>query len=190
MRLPLLLDVDGVINVSPRPGRRLPFNVDVHEDVVADDGHAYTLRIRPEVRDWLAMLAERFEIVWCTTWSAAANRRISPLVGLPGDLDVVPLGSGWPLPPISVKALSARRWAANRGATSLAWIDDEASRAAADALTATWRPYGSQAWQEERDILNTAPPMPGPFKVIRTDEDRGLTLRHVRDLLAWADEQS
>lgn len=180
----LLLDVDGVLNVFPRsellalllgrdPDTEPTGRVEVHQ-VAAEDGTVYTLRIRPEYGGWLRTLAVAYELVWATTWGATANTRISPLLGIPDDLEVVPMPDAWTtrhevlLEGVSRKVPWIREWATARGIETLAWVDDEIDVGDGWALTAG------------RSPVRAALPLPA-------DPFRGLTSRHVDVLTAWAD---
>jgi hypothetical protein len=181
---PLLLDVDGVLNVFPRSGLlamllgREPEpgaapNLEEHR-AAAEDGTVYTLRIRPEYGGWLRSLAETYELVWSTTWGPTANERISPLLGLPGDLDVVPMPGVWmphhePVEPsVSRKAPWIREWAELHGVERLAWLDDEIEDGDPRALTAAGTPVVAAL-------------------TLPVDPFEGLARRHLEALAAWAD---
>ncbi|TIC82194.1 hypothetical protein E8D34_17060 [Nocardioides sp. GY 10113] len=192
-RIPLLVDVDGVLNVLlPRGagGQVDTRRLDVHEGVLGPDGRAFTLRFDPRLPTWLDRLSERFELVWSTTWSNA-NEAISPLVGLPGDLDQVrlPRGDDWigVAPYLCRKTVFVRRWAAERGVARLAWIDDEIVDADRAALTATWpRQDRAPMWME--GYVNT--PALDDATVVTTDPLVGLTEEQVDTLMAWAESRS
>ena len=82
----LLLDVDGPLNPWAAKPTQRPAGYSTHR---------YT---RPGAQRWdkplrvwlhpghgpmLLTLADRFELVWCTTWGAEANTWIGPRIGLP-----------------------------------------------------------------------------------------------------------
>ncbi|MFE9426855.1 HAD domain-containing protein [Kitasatospora sp. NPDC006697] len=79
MRPLLYLDVDGVLNpVQPVPV----------DDFAAHELAGYRVWLSARHGEWLAELAEVYEICWATTWQDEANRLIAPLLGL-GPLPVV-----------------------------------------------------------------------------------------------------
>jgi hypothetical protein len=104
----LLLDVDGVIIPfgGPAPSFVYPMS----------SGY---VRHRPELPDWLAGLAVRFDLAWATAWEHEANEVIAPVLGLPSlpvlvfDDDVEP-GFDYKLPAIT-------RFVRDR---PCAWLDD------------------------------------------------------------------
>lgn len=150
----LLVDVDGVLN--PFAVRRgvLPRGFTEHAIL------GYRVLLARHHGDWLNGLADRFELVWATTWEDDANTLIAPLVGLPTDLPVIafpnPQATGtWKLPAV----------AAYVGDRPAAWIDDD---------------LGSDAvrWRD----LRTAPTL-----LLRCDPAVGLVRRHIKALERFAD---
>jgi hypothetical protein len=102
----LLLDVDGVIHVlGPEP---------------AEGTLNSELLVSVRTPALIQRLAERFELVWATSWEDEANDVVAPLLGIPplpvvrfdGD---VPLGVSYKLPPI-------QKYVGDR---PFAWIDDD-----------------------------------------------------------------
>jgi hypothetical protein len=143
----LLLDVDGVLLVGP--------SVD-DLDVDADREP----RIPPEAPEWLADLAEEFELCWATTWEEMANAVLAPRLGLP------------PLPAVhfdldtrarTVKLPSVIAFAGER---PLAWIDDDLHE---DAFT----------WAAGRRA---------PTLLVPCTTAEGMARRHVDRMLAFAAE--
>ncbi|WP_367324038.1 hypothetical protein [Streptomyces sp. HUAS ZL42] len=136
MSRPLLfLDVDGPLNpYAAKPERR--------------PGGYTTLRValqpgRP-LRVWLnpshgrALLDLPYDLCWATTWMAAANRWIAPVVGLP-ELPYVDFGEGlFAVRPDGVhwKTEAIVTYAEGR---PFAWVDDEQSPAD-DAYVAARHP--------------------------------------------------
>jgi hypothetical protein len=122
MTKPLLfLDVDGVLNpVCPHP--------DADFDTHTIFGYAVLLSARHG--DWLRQLADRYELVWATTWEDNANEHIGPALGLP-PLPVVHFNGYRPQPgdprvPL-MELFSARKWAPilrYAQGRPFAWIDD------------------------------------------------------------------
>ncbi|MGW1279763.1 hypothetical protein ACWD4V_22825 [Streptomyces tsukubensis] len=121
----LLIDVDGPLNPYGAKPERRPAGYTTH-------------RMRPEgwrekkpLRVWLnpghggelLLLADRFELVWATTWKGEANRWLAPPLGLPElpyiDWPVMhgrsPRGTFW-------KTRYVLDYAAGR---PFAWVDDE-----------------------------------------------------------------
>jgi len=185
----LLLDVDGVVNVyCGRDDVRPAFEVEVHS-VVSHLGGAFTLWLRPELRDWFATLSERFTIVWATDWRNA-NEAISPLLGLSGDLDAVPFPDEWLDVPFWFcrKTPHVRRWASTAGVRRFAWIDDTLNEADAETLAWDTDPKwatSSRAWQLE--LAGTRPILPGDALLLSTDPAVGITEQDVERLLAFSE---
>ena len=177
----LLIDVDGVLNLD----RDATDGWESH-DVRGprDDGRVYRLTVNPLHGEWLLELAAVFSLTWCSTWGRVANARISPLLHLPDDLDVVPLpatgSSGIDLG-MSPKTPWVRRWASTNHISTLAWLDDDVDeRVDQAALT-------REISHDERSVLaGTAPVMNA--LVVKVRESEGLTRRHVDRLLSWTVE--
>lgn len=106
----LLVDVDGVLQPV---GRSVPPGyerfTDDQSDVVLCREHGV----------WLGKLAEKFDLVWATTWGATANHAIGARLGLP-DLPHIELAN---LPRTGTRKLAAV--AQYVGDRATAWIDDE-----------------------------------------------------------------
>jgi hypothetical protein len=143
-KIPLLMDVDGCINVLGAGAREiLPPSLGGRglepHDAVAENGFPYRLHIDPACREWLRDLANEFELVWATTWRNA-NEVISPLLGLPTDLRQVWFPREWFDVPWDLcrKTPFVRRWAAENGVTELAWFDDEITDSDEFALERDW----------------------------------------------------
>ncbi|MGC3995177.1 MAG: HAD domain-containing protein [Propionicimonas sp.] len=181
----LLLDVDGVINSYPGPGNGARSGVEVYRPR-DEDGVEWTVWVEPEVRGWLAELADTFGIVWCTTWRNA-NEAISPLVGLPTDLPQILLpvrGRGEPFW-FCWKTPQVRRWAAGTRVTRFAWIDDEVSDADVDALSEPWLAGRLPGKRWEWTIQHTPAIRRDDLMLVRTRPQVGMTERQVGDLLEW-----
>ncbi|WP_427923200.1 hypothetical protein [Streptomyces sp. cg40] len=127
----LFLDVDGPLNPYAAQKERRP------------EGYT-TIRaaVRPgrPLRVWLnpahgpALLALGYDLCWATTWMAAANRWIAPVVGLP-DLPYVDFGDAlFAERPDGVhwKTESIVAYAEGR---PFAWVDDEQSTLDGDFVT-------------------------------------------------------
>lgn len=155
----LFLDIDGVLNpLSPDPEQFTQHPVD-----------AFTVNISAEHGTWLKELADRFELVWATTWEHHANEHIGPLLGLP-ELPVVEFSTyrrqpGDPRFRI-IQLLDARKWAPilrHADGRPFAWIDDVIPMR----------------------IKRQALPYRG-IKLIHVNPHDGLTRHHVDKLLAWS----
>lgn len=83
----VFLDVDGVINDL----NWYPKDDDTR--TVHNTELGYLVTIARETRELVAALHKVADIYWLTTWREAANRDISPLVGLPSDLPVITDGT-------------------------------------------------------------------------------------------------
>jgi hypothetical protein len=88
----LLLDVDGPLNpYAEKPHRRPEGYSTYRMDPVDQHGIKWTTTYRKPLRVWLKpshgpdllTLADRFTLVWATTWGPEANRLIGPELGLP-----------------------------------------------------------------------------------------------------------
>jgi hypothetical protein len=175
-RVPLLLDVDGVINVF---GAGVPEILDrglAACDATAHDGRTYRLHVAPETPGLIVELAESFEIVWCTTWRNA-NDVIAPLLGLPGDLRQVRFPTQWHDVAFGLcrKTPLVLDWAQEHGVRRLAWLDDEISEFDSDAVR--------NGLQSSRGSLTTKPL--DDVLLVPCDPGIGLTRDHVDRLRAW-----
>jgi hypothetical protein len=149
----LLLDVDGVLNpFAVRPGI-------VPSGFVEHTILGYRVLLARRHGDWLTSLADRFELVWATTWEEDANELISPLVGLPMNLPVIAFPA--PQAPGTWKLPAVAAFVADRPA---AWIDDDLG---SDA----------QEWASLR---------PAPTLLLRADPSLGLVRRHIDALERFA----
>lgn len=182
MDVPVLLDVDGVINVLPRydlTDRALgrlrsgdvvwPTGVDEHV-VTNVVGAEVTVRISHDTPALVARLAALGPIVWCSGWGQVASDVIAPLVGLPPGLPCVPLPDrfhgdgpqGFPL-----RAPFVRLWASDHGIKRLLWLDDNiygAERYLAAAVRAPGQVLDAEActgaWRDDwRAIAAHTPPL-------------------------------
>ena len=157
----LFVDVDGVISLfgfepSTRPAGRF--------EIV--DGIAHFLSAT--AGEHLRLLADRFELVWCTGWEEKANEYLPHALGLPRPLPHLTfersVGGGrvsrahWKLDAIEAYA----------GARPLAWIDDAHGEAC-------------EAWAAARGQAGAA------TLLVTTAPSAGMTDREVHRLASWAD---
>lgn len=154
----LYLDVDGVLNpASPSGG-----------DFAEHSFGALTVRLSPRHGAWLRELADRYELVWATTWEDHANEHLAPLLGLP-ELPVVRFSAyerrrGDPRFRI-VELFEMSKWAPilrHADGRPFAWLDD--------VIPTRIR---RQAWPYRKILLVPVAP------------EEGLTRHHVDRLLAW-----
>jgi len=129
----LLMDVDGPLNPFRArwfPDQARDHGYDLHS-LTTQGNETFTVALHSGHGSELTDLARGYELVWATTWGEDANRLVSPILGLPTDLAVVPM-------PGRAKVSSARRawksdliveWCAGR---QFAWFDDEINRATRD----------------------------------------------------------
>lgn len=148
----LLLDVDGVLN--PYVAAFCPAGYTEHALFPGEE----PVRLCRRHGEWIAELADSFEVVWASAWGSEANRLLGPLLGLPG-LAFVKFP---PLPfPAALKVPAVSRHLGDRPA---AWLDD--------MLTAEAR-----VWAATRHI---------PTLLVDVDPVVGLTRQHVDLVLEWA----
>ena len=151
----LLVDVDGVVSLFGFPSDERPAG-----RWLLVDGLPHFLS--SAAAEHLLLLAEDFELAWCTGWEEKANEVLPGALGLPGPLPYLSFdrnpgrGHGhWKLAAIDAHAGPDR---------PLAWIDD-----AHDAACETW-----------------ASARPGPTLLVGTEPHEGLVERHAATLRAWA----
>lgn len=180
-RLPLLVDVDGVINVSPSHGEASDDGLVAHT-VQAVNGISYRLLIHPGVGELLLSLTDIYELAWCTTWKNA-NQCISPLLGLPQDLRCVPMPTSLretaASTTCSAKVPYIRRWATDHGVESLAWIDD-------DIQVMDTRVLMTDFSRQRRHPMASAPALLDAL-ALKIPPERGLGADHIQRLREWAD---
>ena len=115
----LLIDVDGVLNPL-----MVADDFELHElRPIGWTGPPLTVQLTPRHGEWITALTDVFDLVWATTWEQSANLLISPIVGLPTDLPVIPfveprLRHDWE---VSFKSPSVARWVEGH---SFVWLDD------------------------------------------------------------------
>lgn len=81
----LLIDIDGVLSLFPRPGARLDDRDDLRWLNVEGIVHMIALSNCEQ----LFGFADRFDLVWATGWEEKANEHLVPFVGLAGPLPVI-----------------------------------------------------------------------------------------------------
>lgn len=157
----LLLDVDGVLMPVRTPAmraRRIPWFL-ARPDFVAVRVDGLPGHVAPWVLDAAAQLAERFDIIWATSWEDSANGELRDLFGW----DERP----W-LPILAGLRDGRSRLEVVRDAigeeTPIVWCDDQGVTAAA------------RAWGAIR---------PGPSLLIRPLSDHGLGPRHIARILRF-----
>jgi hypothetical protein len=111
----LLIDIDGVLNPFVPTGDPIPAGYAERriggQRMLLNDAHG----------TWLRTLADRFDLVWVSTWEAEANALVAPAIHAPLDLPFIafaertPDGWTWKLPAV-------QRYAGER---PLAWLDDD-----------------------------------------------------------------
>jgi hypothetical protein len=148
----LLLDVDGPLNPYAAPWFRLRtprYGYEFHA-LTPGSGHTYRVALNREHGQRLRLLAEVCDLAWATAWQDDANRLISPLIGLPDDLPVVPLA-----PPIG--AFPAEGWKTEQiadwvGERSFGWFDDEITQETLDWLDSAPRLGPYLGWHVRPDV--------------------------------------
>jgi hypothetical protein len=149
----LLLDVDGVLLVVRSSwGEGDDDGLDLDVDLEPT--------LHPEAAEWLAELAEAFELVWATTWEEMANRVIAPALGLPA-LPAIAFDMDRRVP--TAKLPSVIAWVGDR---PCAWIDDDLR-------------HDADTWAAGRAV---------PTLLVHVDMTEGMERRHVDRLLAFAAE--
>jgi hypothetical protein len=90
------IDVDGVLNPDhPATARQLGYQPHEYDGPdPAGQPMSGTVWLHPDHGTWLRELAQRADLLWCTSWRAIAATWIAPRLGLPKDLPWVDLGQG------------------------------------------------------------------------------------------------
>lgn len=140
----LLVDVDGVLLVLG--------------SYEGDEEHGYEPVFVSEAGAWLRELAQRFDLVWATSWESLANVEVAPRLGL-GPLPVIHFD-----PDYDARTPKLRSAAAYVGERPCAWIDDDLGRDA-------------DAWAAGRAAATL---------LLHVDRREGLQRRHVDELLSFA----
>ncbi|MFI6350364.1 hypothetical protein [Streptomyces sp. NPDC050560] len=126
----LFLDVDGPLNpYAARPTRRPPGYTTLRVPTARLPGPrltARTLRVRLNPRHGEALLACGYDLCWATTWMAAANTWIGPVLGLP-PLPYVDFGDDLLARTADGVHWKTRALVAYADGRPFAWVDDEQS---------------------------------------------------------------
>ena len=154
----LLVDVDGVISLWGFASARRPGGT-----FVSVDGIPHFLS--EEAGRHLLVLAEAFELVWCTGWEEKANEYLPHALRLPGPLPFLQFDDH----EVSAGGTTPGHWKlgaidAYAGDRPLAWVDDAFNDAC-------------HAWAEAREA---------PTLLVRTEPATGLVEEHARRLTTWA----
>jgi hypothetical protein len=155
----LYLDVDGVLN---------PLSPNAPAGFVRREAEGLPVWLSPEHGAWLRELAERYQLVWATTWEHLANEHLGAFFGLP-ELPVVEFSayrrrSDDPRFGI-LQLLESRKWAPilrHADGRPFAWVDD--------VIPMRVR---RQAWPHRAILL------------VPVTSAEGLTRAHVDRLLTW-----
>ncbi len=154
----LFVDVDGVISLFGFPSSQSDLPGRFHWV----DGIAHC--IPEEVGGRLERLAERFELVWATGWEEKANEYLPFILKLSvSELPVLTFGGRAVFGSSHWKLEAIEEYADCRPA---AWIDDNIDDQC-------------ERWAKRREA---------PTLLVRTESPTGLTDKHVKQLLRWADE--
>jgi hypothetical protein len=185
----LLLDIDGVLNLFPKPldlharvkgtasANSVEREHDVHRVVLdAAQIHPYTVRIPADLPSLIAQLSEHYDIHWYTMWNASANRVFAPLAGIP---EFPHFQCDWIAGEIAFEDAESPWWMRKHiwiaktplipgfvGSRPFLWIDDDSNEV--DTM-----------WLE-------AHPGVGNFQLITVPPHTGLTQAVVDEAIEWA----
>lgn len=135
----LLIDVDGPLSPFDAPwfDSSTPPGDFRFYDLSPSDGETYRVALSDSHGAELDDLQDAYDLAWATTWRYAANRLISPILGLPRNLPVIPLVR--PRGPGTRRSWKVEQIADWAGPRPFAWFDDEINRATRDWLKkASW----------------------------------------------------
>lgn len=158
----LLLDVDGVINTINASQNAKTYKI--------FKVGPFTIRIRHEMKGWLARLGEHYQLVWATMWDDAANDDLAPVLGLP-DLPYIPCHH---------TAYDDPEWRGQRIHPKIPVVE-YAMKDHPFAFVDDGFGKGDMAWAKERDDEIA------PTKFLYIDPRMGLLKHHIDKLIAWAD---
>ena len=156
----LFVDVDGVISLFGFSPTQEDFPGPFHWV----DGIAHCI---PEALGGrLEQLAERFELVWATGWEERANEHLPFILKLSfSDLPVLTFGGRAVFGSSHWKLEAIAEYAGSRPA---AWIDDNIDEEC-------------EGWAKRREA---------PTLLVHTDSSTGMTDKHVKKLIRWADQMA
>lgn len=161
----LLMDVDGPLNPFEAPwfdDATPPYTYSFHDLTVR--GESYKVALNAYHGRELRALQTVYDLVWATTWREDANRLISPILGLPNDLPVMPLFQPWGWPHRrSWKLEQIVNWVDGR---SFAWFDDGINRR-------------TREWLKSADVA--------PHLLLRVPANRGLLGADFDEIWQFAD---
>jgi hypothetical protein len=146
----LCIDVDGVLNpyFAHRVGARF----------VAHRVGNHVVHLEPAHGPSLLAFADRFDLVWATSWEDEANEIIGPLLGWP-TLPVIHFDSEVNK---TGKSPAIEHYAAGR---PLVWIDDQPLR-------------GDRAWERDRNLRI-------PTRILKPNSGQGLGSDHLAAITAF-----
>lgn len=127
----------------------------------------------------LLVLAEHFELVWCSGWEEKANEYLPRALGIPGPLPYLTFGPHR-APPSASRAPTAGDQAAPDGGVRRHWKLD-----AIDAWAGQDRPLGWLDDAFDDSCHPWAARRPGPTLLVATEPESGLTDRERDALLGW-----
>jgi hypothetical protein len=151
----LFVDIDGVLNPYQGP---CPDGFDEHWLFPEDDE---PVRVCRQHGVWLRELAQHYDLMWGSAWSAEDRALLARILDLPQFCGAVELPRGLFDPALKVPAIDRIA-----GGRPLAWIDDM-------LIPAAW------TWEQARSV---------PTLLIPIDPAVGLTYQQVQQLRDWATE--
>jgi hypothetical protein len=160
----LLIDIDGVLNPYAQSNTQLR-KAKTH---TKHRIRGFDVWLRRDHGKQLLDLTDVFDLVWATTWEAAANTEIGPRLGLP-ELPFIPFEKLCPKQPpqpgLYWKTAVINAYAYGR---PFAWIDDECSG---------------------RDMIFLAQWHTNSFLMKKIDPAIGLVDENFVELRRWAEEE-
>jgi hypothetical protein len=176
----LLVDIDGVISLFGFPHGGSPAGPGAARPPgtwVTVDGIVHFLS--EQAGRHLLVLAEHFELVWCSGWEEKANEYLPRALGIPGPLPYLTFGPDH-APPSASRAPTAGDQSLPDGGVRRHWKLD-----AIDAWAGQDRPL---AWLDDAFDDSShlwAASRPGPTLLVATEPATGLTDRERDALLGW-----
>lgn len=160
----ILMDVDGVLNPTRRPGPQW----ERHQ--VTNRVGTFDLWLNPSQGPTLLEMAKEVggELVWATMWEDDANTHLSPLLGLP-ELPVIDMTDAWGfsnVPMVHSKTPCVAKYLAEQAAgRPFVWFDDELSK-------------HDRLWLKDQDDV-------GDFRLIQVGWRSGLSVKHILQAKQW-----